>query len=89
MNDPQLRLLRTVEMVPVLAFPYKQINNYLDCHHRTYIQYLIEADAVIHNQTLGLIAEKVNSCTKDEFWFYCQVSPKQFKSYNHHSLQKI
>ena len=34
-----------MERVPELILPYIQINYYFKCHHRTYIQLLIEADA--------------------------------------------
>ncbi|KAL6052545.1 hypothetical protein STEG23_025295 [Scotinomys teguina] len=37
-GKPQLRLQVLVEMVPELAFPCNQSNDYLNCHHRTFIQ---------------------------------------------------
>ena len=39
-----------VERVPELAFPCNQTDDYLNRHHRTFIQQLMEPDAEIHGQ---------------------------------------
>ena len=42
-----------MERVPELALPCSQIDDYLKCHHRTFIQQLMEADAEIHSGALS------------------------------------
>ena len=40
-----------------LAFLFNQIDDYLNCPHRIFIQQLIEADTVIHSKALGLVSD--------------------------------
>ena len=42
-----------VPRVPELALPCSQIDDYLKCDHRTFIQQLMEAEAEIHSGALG------------------------------------
>ena len=39
--------------MPKLAFLCNQIDDYFHCHHRTFIQQLMEADTEIYRETLG------------------------------------
>ena len=39
--------------MPKLAFPYNQIDGYLNCYHRTFNQQLLEADTEIYSEALG------------------------------------
>ena len=41
-------------MVSELAFLYNQIHDYSNCHHKAFLQYLIEADAENYSQAPGL-----------------------------------
>ena len=43
--------------MPKLAFSFNEINNYLNFHHRTFIQYLIEANTESYSEALGLASE--------------------------------
>ena len=49
----QLRLPAIVERVSELAFSCNQIGDYPNCHHRAFIQQLMEADAEIHSEALS------------------------------------
>ena len=40
-----------------VAFLFNQIDDYLNCHHRIFIQQLMEADTVIDSKALGLASE--------------------------------
>ena len=39
--------------MPKLVLPYNQIADYLKCHHRTFVQQLMKAEAEIHSRALG------------------------------------
>ena len=54
-DGTQLRLQAKVKRVTDLTslFPYNQINYHPTCHHRTFIQKLMKADAEIHSHALG------------------------------------
>ena len=52
-KDGLLKLLAIVERIPELVFSYNEIDDYLNCHHRIFVQQPIEANADIHSQALG------------------------------------
>ena len=52
-------ILAIVKRVLELVFPYNQISNYPNFHHRAFMQSLTETDAVIHRQALGELLELI------------------------------